>query len=261
MFKKRRNSTAGSGDEAEAEATTDATSEATSDSVDQPNGWSGGSLTDPRADGPRDSSEIRSDDEVIRLDFGSVKVPGVDGMSVSLEVDEASDQVVAITVALDEGAVQLQAFAAPRSGGFWEEVCEELAKGITESGGTVDRGDGPLGLQLSASVPAVTPEGENVMQQVRFVGVEGPRWLLRGVMLGAAAGDARSAEVFEDVFRGCIVDRGGQPMAPGDLLPLQLPPEAQAAAEDELDDDEDDDADARPPLDPFERGPEITEIR
>ncbi len=255
MFKKRRNSTEGSGDAAEVGGALDTASEG----VDESSERSGGSAADPRADGPRDSAEVRMDDEVIRLDFGSVKVPGVDGMSVSLEVDEASDQVVAVTVALAEGAVQLQAFAAPRSGGFWDEVCDELAKGITESGGTVDRGDGPLGLQLSASVPAVTPEGENVMQQVRFVGVEGPRWLLRGVMLGAAAVDVRAAEVFEDVFRGCIIDRGGQPMAPGDLLPLQLPPEAQAAAE-EIEDEEADD-NARPPLDPFERGPEITEIR
>lgn len=247
MFKKRRRAGDGSSD-------TTGEDEHGEDRID------GSEESGGRSEGPWDASERQTDDGVVRIDFGSVKVPGVDGMSISLEVDEASDQVVAITVALEEGAVQLQAFAAPRSGGFWEEVREELSRGITESGGTVDAGVGPLGPQLLANVPAVTPEGENVLQQVRFVGIEGPRWLLRGVMLGAAAGNQRAAEVFEDVVRGCIVDRGLQPMAPGDLLPLSLPPEAQTAAEGEFDDDDEDGGDDRPPLNPFERGPEITEI-
>ena len=38
----------------------------------------------------------------------------------------------------------------------------------------------------------------------------------------------RAAEVFEDVFAGCIVERGNQPMAPGEMLPLRLPEDAVA---------------------------------
>jgi hypothetical protein len=44
-------------------------------------------------------------------------------------------------------------------------------------------------------------------------------------------------------------------MAPGEMLPLELPENAV------VDEDDDEDDDGRPPLDPFERGPEITEIR
>ena len=89
-------------------------------------------------------------------------------------------------------------------------------------------------------------------------------WLLRGVFLGAAAVDDRAAEVFEDIFSACVVTRGNQPMAPGDMLPLRLPEDAveqglEQEGADSSDDDED--QDGRPPLDPFERGPEITEIR
>lgn len=218
-----------------------------------------------RSDGPWDSSEVAADDEVIRLDFGSLQVPGVDGMSVSLEMEEASQQVVAITISIGDAAVQLQPFAAPRSGDFWQEVRAELKKGITTSGGTVDEGRGTLGSHISATVPTLTPEGENVMQSVRFVGVDGPRWLLRGVLLGKAATSDREAELFEDIMRGCVVVRGQQPMAPGDLLPLRVPADAQEAmAGDELDDDDGAELDAaggyREPLNPFERGPEITEI-
>jgi hypothetical protein len=106
-------------------------------------------------------------------------------------------------------------------------------------------------------VPVTNEEGEEATQQVRFVGFDGPRWLLRGVFLGAAAVDDRTAEVFEDIFSACVVTRGNQPMAPGEMLPLQLPDDAVA----ELEDDDEEGDDGRPPLDPFERGPEITEIR
>lgn len=213
-----------------------------------------------RSEGPWDVGEVPGDDEVMRVDFGSVRVPGFDGMSISLEADEATQQVVAVTVGIEEGAVQLQPFAAPRSGGFWDEVRAEIAKGISGSGGMVDLEEGSLGPQLRAQIPVTTPDGKNELQSVRFVGVEGPRWLLRGVMLGAAAGDPRIGELFEDVVRGCVIVRGGQPMAPGDLLPMTLPAELVEQGEEEEGDDAAAGDDDSLPLNPFERGPEITEI-
>lgn len=230
------------------------------DAVDSPEG-SPDEVVEPgpkdsdvdRSEGPYDVTE-EPDDGVARIDFGSLAVPGVDGMEISLEVDQESQQVVAVTIIIGEGAVQLQPFAAPRSGGFWPEVRAEMSAGISGSGGTVDDAQGPLGAELRAVIPGQDEAGQPVMQQARFVGVEGPRWLLRGVLLGAAATDPRAAEVLEDVFRGCIVVRGAAPMAPGELLPLRLPEDAVAAADGEEDGNE------RPPLDPFERGPEITEI-
>jgi hypothetical protein len=213
--------------------------------------------------GPWDISE-EPQDGLVRLDFGSLKIPGVEGMNVNLELDEESQSVVAITIVINEGGLQLQPFAAPRSGDFWPEVREELASGISSSGGMVDEVEGNLGTELRAVVPVQTEEGEQAQQRVRFVGFDGPRWLLRGVFLGAAAVDDRAAEVFEDIFSACVVTRGNQPMAPGDMLPLRLPEDAvEQGLEQEGGDsgDEDEDQDGRPPLDPFERGPEITEIR
>lgn len=219
--------------------------ESVSEEVDAP-------PADLELSGPYDISEAR-EDGVVRIDFGSLKIPGVEGMNVNLEVDEQTDAVAAITVVLGEGGIQLQPFAAPRSGGFWEEVRGELTNGITSSGGAVDAVDGRFGVELKATVPAMSEDGEHGLQNVRFLGVDGNRWMLRGVLLGAAAEDARAAEVFEDIFAGCIVDRGNQPMAPGEMLPLQLPDDA--VSNEEVAGEE------RPPLDPFERGPEITEIR
>jgi len=57
----------------------------------------------------------------------------------------------------------------------------------------------------------------------RFVGVDGPRWFLRGVIGGAAASDPEAAEKVEDLFRSIVVVRGGSPMPPRDLIPLKMP--------------------------------------
>ena len=206
--------------------------------------------------GPWDAATA-PDDGVMRVDFGSLQIPGIEGMDINIEVDETSQAVVAITVVIGQAAIQIQPFAAPRSAGFWDEVRKELADGILESGGVVEEGESALGADLRATVPMQGEDGEELTQQVRFVGFEGDRWLLRGVLLGQAAVEAGAAKIFEEVFSGCIVSRGTDPMAPGELLTLSLPDgavpvegEAAEAAEQQ-----------RPPLDPFERGPEITEIR
>jgi hypothetical protein len=44
----------------------------------------------------------------------------------------------------------------------------------------------------------------------RFVGVDGPRWFLRGVIGGAATTDVEAA-AREDLFRSIVVVRGGSP--------------------------------------------------
>lgn len=194
-------------------------------------------------------------DGVDRIDFGALKVPGIEQTQYNLEIDQESDTVVAVTALREEGAVQIQPFAAPKAGEFWSEVKEELRDGLIEQGGKVEEITGSFGDELRAEMPAQDEEGNEGIQIVRFVGVDGPRWLVRAVFLGAPAVDERAAEVFEDLVRACVVERGNAPMAPGDLLELRIP-EGAEAAEEETEENGD-----RPPLDPFERGPEITEIR
>ena len=50
--------------------------------------------------------------------------------------------VVAVTLVLDDGALQLQPFAAPRSEGIWDEVRAEIRAGITQRGRHRRRGRG-----------------------------------------------------------------------------------------------------------------------
>ena len=61
------------------------------------------------------------------------------------------------------------------------------------------------------------------MRVARFIGVDGPRWFLRGVVTGDGAVNAEAAAEIEDLFRSVVVVRGSTPMPPRDLIPLHMP--------------------------------------
>jgi len=208
-----------------------------------------------RAGGPWDADDA-PDDDTPRIDLGSIHVPAPDG--IELRVDMQDQVVVNATLVQGPNALQIQAFAAPKSSGIWLDVRDEIAKSLRESGGSAEFGDGPFGPELHARVPPPPPnEGGppagTPPQPLRFIGVDGPRWFLRGLLTGPAATDPNQARRLVELFRGTVVHRGGEAMAPRDLLPLRLPKEAlqhQPEAEP-----------ARPGLEMLERGPEITETR
>ena len=136
--------------------------------------------------GPWDSADA-PDDGTARVDLGSLHVPVVDGMEV--RVDMQDQHVVAATLVDGNSTMQVHAFAAPKSSGIWAEVREEIAASIREGGGSADEAAGELGPELRARVPA-QPGGQfAAMQSLRFIGVDGPRWFLRGLLTGPAATD------------------------------------------------------------------------
>jgi hypothetical protein len=124
-------------------------------------------------------------------------------------------------------ALELAAYAAPRSGGLWAELREEISEAATAQGGSASLREGPFGVELHRFIPVTTPEGEQGYQPSRMWVAEGPRWLLRGIVYGqAAVEDDVESPVVADVlaaFRQVVVRRGEEAMAPGDLLPLSMP--------------------------------------
>ncbi|CAM5250902.1 hypothetical protein SVIOM342S_03377 [Streptomyces violaceorubidus] len=108
---------------------------------------------------------------------------------------------------------------------------EEIGSGITQQGGIVDEVEGPLGWELRAQVPVQLPDGTGGFQVVRFVGVDGPRWFLRGVISGQGAVQPQAAGLLEQIFRDTVVVRGEGPMAPRDPIVLKLPNDAQMVPE------------------------------
>jgi Protein of unknown function (DUF3710) len=190
---------------------------------------------EPRAEGPFDSTEV--DAEVLeaedRIDLGALVITGQPGMELRLQVDEQSGQVQAILLVLEDSALELRAFAAPKKTGIWTEVRREIAAEASRMGGTATETDGPFGTELVLVVPVEDPEGQIFSQTSRVIGVDGPRWLLRATVLGRAAVEPDAAPPMEETLRNTIVVRGTEPMAVRESLPLRLPPGAQPAAESE----------------------------
>jgi hypothetical protein len=207
--------------------------------------------------GPFDASEV--DSSAGRLDLGALWIRGLPGMELRLEVEEATQNVVGATAVYEDSAVQLQAFAAPRTLGIWDDIRSEIAESIVSQGGTADEQRGVLGMELRTRMPSAGPDGRTVFAPARFVGVDGPRWFLRAVFSGRAAIDDSAAETLMGVVRDTVVVRGEVAMAPREMLPLRLPEEVAGQA-DEGDEPEGGGRSADD-LNPFERGPEITEVR
>lgn len=232
---------------------------------------SAGSAASGRDGGPFDAEEAYGD--VPRVDLGALRLPARVGMELRLEVEDATKRVIAATVALQGSTLQLQAFAAPRTAGIWEEVREEITASVSGQGGTTEERDGPFGTELLARLPARTADGRTAHRAVRFVGVDGPRWFLRGVLSGPAAVREDAAAALEEVLRGVVVVRGSDAMPPRELLALTMPPQAPASpASPASPGGPQPLADGPPPgagegaspgprLAPPERGPEITETR
>ena len=190
---------------------------------------------EPRAEGPFDSSEV--DPSVLeaedRIDLGALVITGMPGMELRLQVDEQTGQVQAILLVLEDSALELRAFAAPKKTGIWTEVRREIAAEASRMGGTATDTEGPFGTELVLVVPVEDPDGQIFSQTSRVVGVDGPRWLLRATLLGRAAVEPDAAAPMEEALRNVIVVRGAEPMAVRESLPLQLPPGAQPAPDEE----------------------------
>lgn len=178
--------------------------------------------TDRASAGPFDVSEVQN--VAPYLDFGSMRIPPVEGLQMRLDVEEGSKRVVAVTLESNGSSVQLQAFAAPKSEGVWHEIRSTMAESIASQGGTTEERIGSLGPELLARIPLMDSAGnQSGFRVARFVGVDGPKWFLRGVVGGAAINDPKAAADMDDIFRSVTVVRGDSPQPPKDLLPLQIP--------------------------------------
>lgn len=169
--------------------------------------------------GPLDESEANH----VRpyVDLGGVKVLPRPELALRLEVEEGGARVVAVALDYAGSTLQVQPFAAPRTSGLWEEIREQIVEQISRQGGSTSTTPGPFGPEIRAEIPS--PDGEST-RIARFIGVDGPRWFLRGVISGQALVDPEAAARVEELFRSIVVVRGSTPMPPRDLIPLQVPP-------------------------------------
>ena len=173
--------------------------------------------------GPYDVSEAPGGVEL--LDLGSLKIPAVEGVEIRVQAGE-DGTVQQIILVHGDSALQLGAFAAPRTEGIWDETRAEIKSSLSADGVVAEEIDGEYGIELRARVR--TPEG---LTDLRFVGIDGPRWMVRAVYQGKAAVDPVAAAPLVDCLRGVVVERGKEAMPAREALPLRLPREVAEQAQ------------------------------
>lgn len=182
------------------------------------------------AQGPYDMEHLATPAEELEnshLDLGSVLVPVVEGGQVTVEMS-ADHQPEAVYLVTPHGRINVTAFAAPKSPGLWREVVTELAESLRDEGAQVTIEDGHWGREVLAEVPG----GAH-----RFIGVDGPRWMVRCVASGPEEAADELGRLARAVLAESVVRRGNEPFPPRDPLPIVLPPvlaEQVAAAQQQM---------------------------
>jgi len=162
------------------------------------------------AAGPWDSASGYPDQA--RMDFGSLLVPMKDGYDIQVMMSE--EEGISVAVVHGDSGMQLQPFAAPRNAGLWHEVLPEIAQEVAKAGGQSAERDGPFGAELVARVAPQSAGARVAPQPLRFIGVDGPRWFLRGLISGPAALDDELTQQFREVLSDVVVVRGEQAQPP-----------------------------------------------
>ena len=171
--------------------------------------------------GPLDESEANA----VRpyVDLGGVKIVPRADLQLRLEVEEGSKRVVAVGLDYAGSSLQVSPFAAPRGSGLWHEIRTQIVEQIHKQGGQTRVNDGPFGPEVLAQIPVTAGPQAGQVSLARFIGVDGPRWFLRGRISGEGAVNPEAAAQIEDLFRSIVVVRGNTPMPPRDLIPLHMP--------------------------------------
>ncbi len=197
--------------------------------------------------GPWDSTEVEHIGH--RLDVGSLWLPPIGGTELQFSVDQARNIVLAVVYVTKQSALQLQVFAAPKSESIWGEVRADVIASLAHQGGSSRDVEGEWGTEVRAQVPV--PGTSHTTQPVRYLGIDGPRWLLRVALTGRAAVDEVTGDnLLHAVLDDLVVVRGNRPHPPRELLELSIPKSTE---------DKPEDADSLMKLPA--RGPEIQEVR
>lgn len=184
--------------------------------VDQPSSADvAGDSGEGSDEGPFDIEDF--DDPAVavqgRLDLGSVLIPMPDGGQVQVELNEAGAPS-AVWVVTPNGRFTIAAYAAPKSAGLWREVAGELAESLRKDASSVNIQDGPWGREVV---------GAGNGGVVRFIGVDGYRWMVRCVVNGSAETiDALAAEA-RTSLADSVIRRGDTPLPVRTPLQVELP--------------------------------------
>ena len=166
-------------------------------------------------DGPFDIDDFDDPAQaaLARLDLGSVLIPVPQTGQLQVELTDAG-RPSAVWILTPNGRFTIAAYAAPKSTGLWREVATELADAMRKESAAVSIESGAWGREVV---------GTSASGTVRFIGIDGYRWMIRCVVNGpsetveALTADARNA------LADTVVRRGETPMPVRTPLPIELP--------------------------------------
>jgi hypothetical protein len=165
-------------------------------------------------DGPFDIEDF--DESAIptegRLDLGSVLVPLPPEAQLQVELTETGVPS-AVWIVTANGRFTIAAYAAPKTGGLWREVAGELADSLRNDGASVTIQDGRWGREVVGTAAGV----------VRFIGVDGYRWMIRCVVNGSIESVDALTEEARNSLLDTVIRRGDTPLPVRTPLPVQLP--------------------------------------
>ncbi|MFE9557813.1 DUF3710 domain-containing protein [Streptomyces sp. NPDC006703] len=137
-----------------------------------------------------------------RIDLGGLRIPSPAGLEIQPMRDGAD--ILAVTAILGSTAIQLQAFHA-RDGSSWEIIRHQMKDRMQAQGGVVKEWAGTVGVELRAKMPVTNQSGRRAIQDVKILGRDGPRWILRGIVTGLGAdADSRDEWPYE-MFMNTVV--------------------------------------------------------
>jgi hypothetical protein len=172
-------------------------------------------------DGPFDIDDF--DDPSVaglaRLDLGSVLIPMPEAGQVSVEVSETGVPN-SVWVMTPNGRFTIAAYAAPKTAGLWREVATELADSLRKDVAKVTIEDGPWGREVVGLSAGDQGQGTGV---VRFIGVDGYRWMIRCVVNGPQENIKALADEARNALADTVVRRGETPLPVRTPLAVQLP--------------------------------------
>src|SRR6266481_2243211 len=154
-----------------------------------------------------------------RLDLGSVLIPMPEAGQVQVELTEMGVPS-AVWVVTPNGRFTIAAYAAPKTAGLWREVAAELAESLRKDVPKVTVEDGPWGREVVGIAKAEQDQPPGV---VRFIGVDGYRWMIRCVVNGAQDKIAGLAAEARNALADTVVRRGETPLPVRTPLEVQLP--------------------------------------
>ena len=173
--------------------------------------------------------EFSSDlDTSSMLDLGAVFLPNIPGLEVHLDLDPRSGKGKSVSLHLNMTIAEVQIFAAAVNDDLWATMRDAITSGLRDQKVDCSVEMGRFGTEIHAVMPTVDLDGNAHVQPVRFVGVRGSRWLVRAVISGDGAlvveqPNADAGPDIDDVISQLVINRGEDPLPPGERLALRSP--------------------------------------